>query len=191
MAAKPLPDADLLRQLLRYEPDTGKLFWRERSASHFPPSKHAKTFAATFNREMAGKEAFASPNGTGYLQGWIKGRKYRAHRVIWKMVTGNDPDTIDHINGKPDDNRWCNLRDASIKENSQNKSLSKINKSGTCGVFWLSRAQRWKAMLTVDGRNVYVGQFISLEDATLARKAAEREYGFHPNHGRPKAQEGK
>jgi len=30
MAAKALPSPEVLRQLLRYEPDTGKLFWRER-----------------------------------------------------------------------------------------------------------------------------------------------------------------
>ena len=35
MAPKALPSPEVLRQLLCYEPDTGKLFWKERSRDMF------------------------------------------------------------------------------------------------------------------------------------------------------------
>ena len=39
MAVKALPSPEVLRQLLRYEPETGKLFWKERSALFFKCTK--------------------------------------------------------------------------------------------------------------------------------------------------------
>lgn len=184
MAAKPLPDADLLRQLLRYEPDTGKLFWKERNASHFPPSKHAATFARTFNNELSGKEAFTAQDERGYHQGWIKGQRYKAHRIIWKIVTGEDPITIDHINGATNDNRWLNLRNATTKENGRNRKISVNNTSGVCGVGWVAECNKWSAAIKIDNRTIHLGFFLKFEDARDARLKAERDAGFHPNHGR-------
>lgn len=184
MAAKPLPDADLLRQLLRYEPDTGKLFWRERNASHFPPSKHAGTYARTFNRELAGKEAFTARNELGYHQGWFINRLYRAHRLIWKIVTGEDPDLVDHINGDASDNRWFNLREVSRRENGLNRPLPANNTSGVLGVRLDKRSQKWMASIKVNGIDKHLGTFADIEEARAVRMKAEREFGYHPNHGR-------
>lgn len=35
MATRQLPDAELLRKLLRYDPETGKLYWLPRSQDDF------------------------------------------------------------------------------------------------------------------------------------------------------------
>jgi len=44
----------------------------------------------------------------------LDGKAYKAHRLIYLLVTGIDPEQIDHINGICNDNRWCNLRQASV-----------------------------------------------------------------------------
>ena len=45
-------------------------------------------------------------------------KSYRAHRLIWKWMTGDDPEReIDHINQDPYDNRWENLRLATPAQN--------------------------------------------------------------------------
>lgn len=164
MAAKALPPQSLLLQLFRYEPDTGKLFWRVRRSR---------------------REAFTGKNFQGYLVGRIYRERFAAHRVIWKMVHGVDPSEIDHINHDRSDNRLSNLREVKRFENCRNRSQSKANSSGVAGVMFHKAAGKWLAKIMVDYRTVHLGLFQQFDDAVAARKAAEVEYGFHASHGRP------
>lgn len=66
----------------------------------------------------------------GYVYATYKGKKYQAHRLIWKYVTGEDPDIIDHINGDRFDNRWHNLRNVDAALNSRN-TRKKANQTNT------------------------------------------------------------
>ncbi len=181
MAAQELPDPELLRKLLRYEPETGKLFWNHRPLDMF---KKKQTWAA-WNTRWAGKEAFTSTNLHGYRQGNIFKCVTRAHRVIWAIVTGRWPsEQIDHINGIRTDNRLQNLREVSGSENSKNKCQRSNNTSGVTGVSWSRDKQKWLADIRVNRKQIYIGRFDNFEDAVAARKAAEAKYGFHENHGR-------
>jgi len=188
MATKPLPDQALLLKLLRYEPETGKLFWLPRPLEMF--SDHgigAELNCRNWNRRYANREAFpcASPKGAkGYVQAQIFRGKYQAHRIIWKMVTGEEPDQIDHISGIRADNRFSNLRAVSCAENKRNLGIDKRNKSGCTGVLWHKAAGKWWASIQKDGQRHNLGLYENLENAVRARKAAERRLGFHPNHGR-------
>ena len=174
MAAKTLPDIDTLHQLLRYEPETGKLFWKER-----------EDVPSQWNARYAGKEAFTCVMGAGYKQGSINSTLLYAHRVIMAMVIGEwPPEDVDHINGDRADNRLCNLRLATRSENMRNMKLPSRNASGCIGVSWDKGTQKWLAQIGIDGRNKYLGVFTSKADAIAARKAAEAELGFHRNHGR-------
>ena len=128
MAGKPLPSPEVLRQLLRYEPDTGKLFWRERGPERFLPARNGSPLeqAARWNKRFSGKEAFTSTDSLGYRQSamMIGGDRFqlRAHRVIWAMLTGAWPnDMVDHTNGDKQDNRARNLRAASASQNQSNR----------------------------------------------------------------------
>lgn len=185
MATKPLPpQADLLK-LLRYESETGRLFWRERSVSLFHDgAQTAAHNAAIWNGRNAGKEAFVTVLPHGHRYAGFHGRKLLAHRVIWKMVFGEEPNIIDHINGDPGDNRLENLRNVSQVENGGNSKLRKNNTSGVMGVAWESRRNKWLARIHINYRNRHVGYFDTFDEAVAARKAAEAKFGFHPNHGR-------
>ncbi len=188
MAAKPLPDQALLLKLLRYEPETGKLFWRERPIEMFSDGgKGRAKNCSIWNERHAGTEAAPcpSPKGSkGYrLIGLFKS-KFLAHRLIWKMMTDDEPPEIDHINGNKADNRFCNLRASDTKDNKRNLRTPTHNKSGTCGVFWNKQLNRWHAHITVNGKTYHLGVHLNKDDAIRARKAGERRFGFHPNHGR-------
>jgi hypothetical protein len=87
-------------------------------------------------------------------------------------------------NGIRDDNRLVNLRDVTHKENLRNQKLSSSNKSGMTGVSWNKALNKWRALITVDYKMKHLGVFINIEDATQARKKAEKKYGYHANHGR-------
>lgn len=185
MAAKPLPPQDLLHQLLRYEPETGKLYWRERPVSSFEDGEHsAERRAIAWNGKYAGTEACSAKKKNGYLNGRFFGSYYFAHRVIWKMVHGSDPEHIDHVNGIKADNRITNLRSVSNHINHKNMPRQNNNTSGVTGVGWHGVTQKYHARIKVSGRTIHLGLFETFEDAVAAREAAELRYGFHRNHGR-------
>lgn len=179
MARLELPPAAVLNNLLTYYPDIGLLTWKQRPASMFIHEGFARDWNATY----AGRAAFMRPN-MGHLTGRILGRRFFAHRVIWKMVTGEDPDTVDHINGRGSDNRWINLRDVDHAENTKNRRLSRTNRSGASGVYQHQADGKWVAQITLEGRRIHLGRYASIEDAAAARKEAERAHGYHENHGR-------
>lgn len=174
MAAKPLPDIDTLHQLLRYEPETGKLFWKERD-----------DVRPGWNTRWAGKEAFTAVDGHGYKMGRISYTIFRAHRVIMAMANGEWPtEEVDHINGVRDDNRLSNLRLVSRSENARNLRRPSDNTSGHVGVSWHKASRKWRASIKTNGEQKYLGIFTKKADAIAARNAAEAELGFHRNHGR-------
>lgn len=172
MAAKPLPSVEHLRQRLRYEPATGKLYWRE----HPNMPTH-------WNTRYGGTEALTA-NLRGYRQGTFDYNRYLAHRVAWALHYGYWPDdTLDHVNHDRADNRIENLRQVSQSDNMKNMKRHSNNTSGATGVCWYARYRKWIANIKVGGRSIHLGYFADMQDAIAARKAAETRYGFHVNHG--------
>ena len=179
---RPLPEQALLRQLLDYEPDTGTLTWRERPEPMFTRRGRCQWW----NGQYANRPAFRTKHGP-HLSGSIGHRSYTAHRVIWKLVHGVDPDQIDHINGNGSDNRLSNLRNVSHAENMRNLPLPPHNRSGHAGVSFRDDIGKWCARIRAEGRHLYLGVFETFEEAVVVRQAAERLHGYHPNHGRKAA----
>jgi hypothetical protein len=184
MAAKPLPDQTLLRQLLDYDPATGFLYWKPRPPQMFREGRWGREHEAKrFNSAHAGKHAFTKVQG-GYFRGRLFGVDYYAHRLVWKWWYGSDPEQVDHENHDTLDNRIANLRDVDGVANSQNTKLLKTNTSGCSGVVWHARDKRWQASIRHGGKKLHLGLFVRLEDAVSARREAEVRLGFHPNHGK-------
>ena len=171
MAKRDLPSPDVLRQLLRYEPETGKLFWRERKAGSFPnPGTHA-----SWNVRFADKEAFTAHIGQ-HRRGTIGGVNLLAHRVAWAMHYGSYPvGFIDHINGDGSDNRIANLRMASNAENLRNRGATSISTSLRKGVTWNKVLGKWQAQIKANYKNRYLGVFDCLDAAAAAYDAAALE----------------
>jgi len=184
MAAKPLPDQAILLKLLCYDPETGKLYWRERTAADCSANRFPDRAANAFNAQFAGKEAFTAKEGGGYHHSLIRGTSYKAHRIIWKMVYGEDPNEIDHANGDRADNRLCNLRNVTRTQNNRNARRRRDNVSGATGVCWHEATGKWAASVSLDGDKVHLGLYSSRESAINARAKAAERYGFDPNHGR-------
>lgn len=182
MAAKPLPSQSELLQLLRHEPESGKLFWRERPADMFPAKtpRRAACLCALWNSRYADQEAFTCISD-GYKTGAIFGANYKAHRVIWKLVHGFDPDQIDHVSGDRTDNRLHNLRDVSLEVNARNRKTPTNNRSGRIGIHkWAKNGITYWVATVGPHQQRY---FDSFDEAVAARRAAEVKFGFHENHG--------
>jgi len=156
-----------LKELLYYNPQFGIFVWKNKGS---------------WNKKGVRAER---PAGCGYLRIGIDGVRYPAHRLAWLYVRGEFPkDVIDHINRKPSDNRIVNLRSVSQQENTKNGSLSKNNTSGHNGVYWHRPRNKWCAYIKVDYKKKHLGLYADIDDAIMARKEAEKEYGFHENHGK-------
>lgn len=186
MATKPLPTPEQLRQLLRYEPETGRLYWRERGPGWFTDGRHkAVDQCARWNNRLAGKQALSTVNHAGYYIGPVLSRNVLAHRAVWAIHHGEWPaETIDHINGDRTDNRLVNLRAVSQQENARNMRLSAFNTSGVAGVGYDKANKKWRAKIGAPGgKTVCLGRYDRFEDAVAARKSAESKYDYHPNHG--------
>ena len=171
-----------LQELLSYDPDTGFLVWRPRARSWFT---HDRAWGS-WNAKYAGKLALNTTNSKGYLVGAVLGHSVYAHRVVWAYCHGVWPThQIDHVNRDKTDNRLANLREATNTENQQNMGPRRdACASGVVGVYWHGKSGRWSPRVGVNGRSIYLGLFDNFNEAVAARKAAERRYGFHENHGR-------
>lgn len=173
-------------RLLRYEPETGRLFWREREECFFLGSQvfSSAEYCRMWNKLYAGKEAFTAKT-QGYRVGAILCQFYRAHRVIWLMHYGAWPEhQIDHINGDRSDNRIANLRSVTNVINHRNTKIHTRNRSGVSGVSLKASTGRWMARIKVLGKETHLGYFADKDAAIAARRSAESSLGYHPNHGR-------
>lgn len=159
-----------LKQLFLYDPETGHLINK------------------SGERRRVGKSS-GSLNSEGYVNVFIEGRQYKAHRLVWCFVFGEwivYPDyEIDHVNGDKADNRIQNLRKCTKSMNQRNGSMRVNNKSGVIGVNWKSKQKVWVARIWDGPHHKFLGNFKQLDDAREARAKAERELGYHPGHGKP------
>lgn len=173
MTEKTLPSVEYLRKRLRYEPETGKLYWRD------DPTKRQN-----WRTMWAGREAFTAKNEHGYHLGALDYKMLKAHRVIWALVYGRWPQgEIDHINRVRDDNRIENLREANPKEQRRNMSKHKHNTSGVMGVSFDKARGLWRANVWENNKQVYLGRFKTMEEAIKAREDALTHYGYCEGHG--------
>jgi AP2 domain len=162
-AIRLLPSQKYLRECFNYNPTTGVLTWKRRPREHFP----TVTTWLWWNTRFANKPAGCHKDG--YLVIWL-GAQYRAHRIIFKLTTGQEPpETLDHKSRK-DDNRWDQLRPATRRQQTWNVPLRKDNTSGFRGV-WRTKSGKWQ--VKVSGR--CLGTFDTREEAATVADAARRE----------------
>lgn len=186
MAAKPLPPSDVLHQLLDFDAVTGRLRWRVRDVVWFTASqtRTAEHIAALWNKRYAGTLALDGVSHQGYREGHLLGISFKAHRVIWKMLNGTEPEQIDHEDGNRANNRESNLVAATNATNTKNAKMRSDNSTGVVGVYFYPYQKRNKRRWQAQVGGKHLGIFDSFDDAVAARRAAEVKYGYHPNHGR-------
>lgn len=171
-----------VRAAVNYDSETGKFTWRDRDPISF---KSQQGYAAWRRSCTPGDEAGSGCPPYNYIRLCIGGRNILGHRVAWLHHFGRWPDgVIDHINGDGSDNRIVNLRDIPARENQRNMKVNVTNTSGVPGVRYVARYRCWRAGIWQYGKIINLGSFQSKEAAIIARKNAERELGYHPNHGR-------
>jgi hypothetical protein len=119
-------------------------------------------------------------NATGYRYIQLEGRKYPAHHIIWLIETGNLPKKIlDHIDGNPLNNHISNLREATIKQNNENRKAQRNNKTGYKGVSFNNRLQKYVAQIQHNYKPIYIGIYKTPHEAHLAYETKAKELFTH------------
>lgn len=158
---------ELVRELFDYDGDKGILIRKS--------FKNGK-------RKPVGHKPIHSQ---GYGQVRIGGKMYFTHRIIWLWNFGELPEFIDHLDRDRMNNRLDNLRTATKQQNNHNHGLHGNNSTGFPGVSWHKPAKKYKAEISINNKNLYLGLFAAAEDAFLAYQLAKIE--LHPSS--PIAQE--
>ncbi len=133
----------------------------------------------------AGDPAFKCKHTAGYFHGGFDGNQYYAHRVVWFLHYGEWPEEcIDHINGVRSDNRVENLRSVSKRVNIKNSKIRSDNSTGVTGVSFDKSRGRYTASLRVNGVDLRLGRFKTIEEAAAAVKAARKmDKEYSSRHG--------
>lgn len=153
---KNIPPGELtqltLKQLLNYEPETGIFRWKVKIKGNVKPG------------DIAG-----CIDSQGYRVIRIFNKNRKAHRLAWLYIYGEYPSVIDHIDRNRSNNSISNLRIATRRENTVNRSSLSKCASGYTGVHWQANAGKWAASVTIKGKRIYLGIFSDPFDAAEAR----------------------
>jgi hypothetical protein len=172
-----LPPLEVAKLYFRYDPETG-LVYRIKESIRSNGWKHGQGL----NKPISAKTE------CGYLRTRIthdkKSYEFLVHRIAWLLHTGKKPvKQIDHINGIRDDNRICNLREATNQENQWNRhKKTGKDRDLPIGVYRVVRKGRsglWYGSSLACKNKTKSTYSRSLEDAIKKRKQWEAEF-FHP-----------
>ncbi len=150
-----------LKKIICYAPDEGAFYW-------LVNNRHPKARIGM----RAGRI-----NVLGRAQIGYQGTQLFVHRLVWLFETGKWPvGMIDHIDGNPLNNTFCNLRESSHKLNGQNQQAVRNGK--LLGASWHKGKNKYIAAIKLDGKRIHLGYFETEELAHRAYVNAKRS--IHP-----------
>lgn len=175
--------ANLLREILEYDPSSGIFTWKQRHAELFSDGKYSAVRACSiWNAKLAGKAA-GCPSAYGYTVIRIQDRLYGAHRLAWLYMTGEWPEgEVDHRDLDKSNNAWSNLRPATHQQNSLNCKIRRHNRLGVKGVCFHKETGKYRARITTNREVISLGLYETPKMASAAYADASAKY--HMEYGR-------
>lgn len=166
------PDLDqpTLHRLMTYDPLAGEFTWRARD-----------DVPQGWNTRYAGKRCgydWRASDTLTYRCIRIFDWPFLGHRLAHLYMLGSWPSvTIDHRDLNGLNNRWENLRPATKGQNAANTPAPRTSSTGVKGVGRAPKG-RFRAYITINRRQVWLGYHQTIEAAAAAfRAAALTRYG--------------
>lgn len=110
---------------------------------------------------------------TFYVRISYKNQRFYGHQIAFFLKKGFCPKIIDHKNGNGLDNRIVNLREASSTDNILNSRKRENTTSKHKGIIFYRG--RWLARITIKGKQINLGTFLTEKEAFQARRKATKE----------------
>lgn len=105
-------------------------------------------------------------------------RLYQGHGVNLLHLALRVGPLADHASGNGLDNRRSNLRSATNSQNNANARKRRGTGSRYKGVSWRADKQKWRAYLVENGKQIFLGYFLTEETAAMAYdQAAKIRFG--------------
>jgi hypothetical protein len=140
------------------------------------------------NNNNAGKLLKGSKHLQGYLQVILckngERKSFLIHRLVAIAFIPNpeNKEMVDHHDNNPSNNSLKNLRWATCSENMRNQQITSNNTSGVKGVSWNKQCSKWQARIKFDGKQIHLGLFSTIEEASLVRATRANElFGIFTN----------
>ena len=152
--ANPLPPLKRLKELLQY--DGNDLTWR-----------------ISRGRVKAGTKAY-TVRGDGKLKTRVDKVAYPTARIIWYMVTGEDPAnaTVVNVDGDNGNLRRHNLRLETLS--------TKLSTSGAREAVRATKESRWEARINIGSKTYTLGHYDTQEIAERAYELAVQTFAKYP-----------
>jgi hypothetical protein len=113
-----------------------------------------------------------------------KPKTFRIHQLVAIAFIDN-PDHkiyVDHIDNNRENNNIGNLRWCTSQENQRNSKIGVNNLSGTKGVSFCNRRNKWRSRICIDRLDIHLGYFDTIEEAKEARQIrANQAFGVFVN----------
>lgn len=109
-------------------------------------------------------------------------KNHYVHRAVWEQANGPIPGGL-FVDHKCHNRACCNidhLRLVTASQNAQNRSgTSRSNTSGYHGVSWDKRTGRWDARVKFEGKQIFLGRFLTAAEAGEAARLKRVELFTH------------
>lgn len=116
----------------------------------------------------------------GYTAGHIIETTKKCVLLHRYLLNYDGKDIVDHKNNNPLDNRKCNLRIVTKKQNSMNKTSRKNATSKYIGVSWAKNVNKWSCQIHVNKKKIHLGLFEKEDEAARCRDiATKKHFGEH------------
>jgi len=140
----------------------------------YAADEHGNIYSLKFNKIRKLKAAI---NGCDYKLATLstggKKKSYTVHRLIAKTFLQDYSEDleVDHIDRCKTNNSVNNLRMVNRSENQQNTDAK--------GYGWDSQKNKWRALIKINGKQIFLGYYHTEEDAREAYLRGKQKYHTH------------
>lgn len=152
-----------------FDYNNGYLYWKVKISDKITPGKKAGSRSGKYEIIKINKQ------------------NYYTHRLVFFIHYGFMPETIDHIDNNPRNNKIENLREASYSENLRNTTKKTKALSRFKGVTFSKKDNKWVSRIKLIDKRITLGYFDNETDAAKAYDiAAIKYFGNFANTNRGK-----